>query len=482
MRRRHRRGASIGLDAIVVGAGPNGLAAAIELARAGRRVRVYEAAPTPGGGLRSAELTLQGFVHDVCAAVHPFAAASPFFRSVDWARRGVVWLQPEAPFAHPLDDGTAVVAGPSVEATAARLGPDRRRWRRVFGPLAGDLERLLPALLGPLLRIPRHPLALARFGLPALLPATRFARAAFETPAARAAFAGLAAHSMLRLDRAASAAFGLVLGTLAQSVGWPIARGGSGTVAAALAEELATLGGELWTGQRVDGLDALPPARAVLLDVSPREALRIAGSRLRGWERGWLGRYRYGPGVFKIDWALDGPVPWAAPGVETAGTVHLGGRLEEIAAAEAAVAAGRHPERPFVILVQPSRLDPSRAPAGRHTAWAYCHVPNGSPVDMTRAIEAQVERFAPGFRDRILARHTIDAAGMERYDGNYVGGDIGCGLVDLRQLLVRPLPALDPYRLGPGLYLCSSATPPGPGVHGMCGWHAARSALRHELR
>ncbi len=476
------RSLAAGLDALVVGAGPNGLAAAIELAQAGRSVRVVEAAATAGGGLRSAELTLPGFVHDVCAAVHPFAPISPFFRAHNPARHGVEWLHPEAPFAHPFDDGTAVIAGTSVEVTAARLGRDRRRWRRVFGPLAADLERLLSALLGPLLRRPRYPLALARFGLLALLPATCFARAAFETAPAQAAFAGLAAHSMLRLDRSPSAAFGLVLGALAQSVGWPVARGGSGTVAAALVEELVALGGELTTGHRVESIAELPSARVVLLDVAPREALRIAGPRLGGWQRRWLQRYRYGPGVFKVDWALEGPIPWSAPGVEGAGTVHLGGRLEEIAAAEATVATGGHPERPFVILVQPSRFDPSRAPAGRHTAWAYCHVPNGSTVDMTVAIETQVERFAPGFRERIMSRHTIDAAGMERYDSNCVGGDIGGGLVDLRQVFFRPLPSSDPYRIGSGLYLCSSATPPGPGVHGMCGWHAARSALRHELR
>ncbi len=370
----------------------------------------------------------------------------------------------------------------SVAVTAAGLGRDRRRWTRIFGPLAADLERLLPMLLGPLLRVPRYPVALARFGLPALLPATRLARAAFETPAARAVFGGLAGHSMLRLDRSPSAAVGLVLGLLAQTVGWPIVRGGSGRLAAALVAELRDRGGELVTGRRIESLAELPPARAVLLDLTPRQALRVAGERLGRWERTAFRRYRYGPGVFKVDWALDGPIPWSAPEVERAGTVHLGGRLEEIAAAEAEVARGRHPERPFVILVQPSRFDPSRAPAGRHTAWAYCHVPNGSTVDMTAAIEAQVERFAPGFRERILARHTIDAAGMERHDGNYVGGDINGGLASLPQLLFRPLPSPDPYHVGPGLYLCSSSTPPGGGVHGMCGRHAARSALRRELR
>ncbi len=467
------------LDAVIVGAGPNGLAAAIELGRAGLRVRIHEASATAGGGTRSAELTLPGFVHDPCSTAHPLGIASPFFQSVDLGRHGLEWVHPDAPVAHMLAPDRAVLLERSLEETAAGLGRDGAAWQRLFGPLVHDVDRLLPSLLGPVVRPPRHPVALARFGVPALIPATGLARFAFREPAARALFAGLAAHSMVALGRPLTASFGLVLGMLAHAVGWPFARGGSGRIADALVAEAETLGVEIVTESRVTSLADLPPARAVLLDVTPRQVVAIAGDRLPAGYRRSLARFRYGPGIFKIDWALDGPIPWGDPAAGRAGTVHVGGTMGDVAAWEAAVAAGRMSDRPFVIVVQASRFDPSRAPAGKHTAWAYCHVPNGSTADMTAAIEAQLERFAPGFRDLVLARATKNAAEMEAYDANYVGGDINGGIQDWRQLIFRPDVRWDPYRTPvDGLYLCSSSTPPGGGVHGMCGSLAARSALR----
>jgi len=470
------------LDAVVVGSGPNGLAAAITIARAGRSVEVFEAAARPGGGTRSAELTLPGFIHDVCSSVHPLGVASPFMRSLDLEALGVDWVHPDAPLAHPLDDGRVAFLERSVDATAAGLGRDGRRWRLLMGPPARDVDRLLPALLGPVVRIPRHPIALARFGLPALLPATVLARRWFRTAPARAMFAGIAAHSMVRLEAPATSSFGLVLATLGQTVGWPVVRGGSERLADALVAELTSLGGTVRTGVRVDRLADLPPSRAVVLDTSPRATVQIAGGRMDGLTRRFAGRFRYGPGVFKVDLALDGPVPWRAPEVHRAATVHLGGTLDEIAAGESEVAAGRMPDRPFVLVVQASQFDRSRAPGAGETLWAYCHVPRGYDGDATDVIERQIERFAPGFRDRIIGRASMGPAAFEAYDANYVGGDINTGLGDLRQLVFRPWPAIDPYRVGSGLYLCSSATPPGGGVHGMSGWHAAQSALRHEIR
>jgi phytoene dehydrogenase-like protein len=477
MTRRGRGGD--GPDAIVVGAGPNGLAAAIELARAGRSVRIYEAADRVGGGTRSAELTLPGFVHDACAAAHPLGIASPFFRSLDLARHGLEWVHPEAPVAHALAPGRSVVLERDLGAMGEALGADARAWDRLYGPLVREWERLLPPLLAPVIRPPRHPILLARFGLPALLPATTLARLAFREPAARALFSGLAAHSMLRLGQPMSASFGLVLGLLAHAVGWPLARGGSGAVAAALEAEARSLGVEIVTGHRVEALADLPPARAVILDVTPRQVLAMAGDRLPSGYRRQLEGYRYGPGVFKIVWALGGPIPWRDPATARAGTVHLGGSMRDVAASEAAVVRHRHADRPFVLLVQPTLADPSRAPEGQHVAWAYCHVPNGSTTDMTAAIEAQVERFAPGFRDLVLARATRDALAMEAYDANYVGGDINGGIGDWRQLLFRPVVRWNPYTTPDrGLFLCSSSTPPGGGVHGMSGMLAAREALR----
>ena len=471
------------VDAIVVGAGPNGLAAAITLARAGRSVRVYEAAAEAGGGTRTAELTLPGFRHDVCSTILPLTLASPFFQTIDLAAHGVELIHPDAPIAHPLDGGRAVVVERSVSATASGLGgADGRAWRHLFAPLVRDADKIGSEVLRPVPHLPRHPLALARFGIPALRSTEGLARARFADEPARALFAGISAHSMLRLDRPLSASFGLVLATYAHAIGWPMIRGGAGALAPALVAELEAAGGEVVTGHRVTDVAELPAARAILFDVTPRQLVAIARVRLSGRARRGAERFRYGPGVFKVDWALDGPIPWTADGARRAATIHLGGTLADIAAGEAAVASGQHPDRPYVLLAQYEPWDTTRAPAGKTTAWAYCHVPGGSTVDMTARIEAQVERFAPGFRDRIIGRATHGPADLEAYNENYVGGDINGGGEDIRQLLLRPWPALDPYHVGDGIYLCSSSTPPGGGVHGMSGMLAARSALRHDLR
>ena len=465
-------------DAVVVGAGPNGLAAAITLAERGLGVHVVEAATDVGGGCRTAELTLPGFHHDVGAAVLPFGTASRFFRDLGTAGNGVEFVHPPVPLAHPLDGGDAILLERAVGATAAGLGADAARYSRVFAPLTRHAEDLLDQFLGPL-RPPRHPLQLAAFGVPALAPASLLARAMFRGEKARALFAGMAAHSIMSLDSPASASVGLVMGLVAHSVGWPVVRGGTGRLSAALAARLIELGGTIETGRTVSSLDDLPPSRLQLLDLVPRHVEAICADALPQRYRRHLRSYRYGPGLYKLDWALDGPIPWADERCSTAATVHLGSTFAEVVASERTVAAGGHPERPFVILVQPSLFDETRAPHGRHTAWAYCHVPNGSRVDMTARIEAQVERFAPGFRDRVLARHTMDTAALEAYDANLVGGDINGGLFSLGQLFTRPAPRADPYSTpNPRIFICSSATPPGGGVHGMCGWWAATSALR----
>jgi phytoene dehydrogenase-like protein len=469
-------------DAIVVGSGPNGLAAAIVLAREGLSVLVREAQPTIGGGTRSAELTLPGFVHDVCSAVHPMAVSSPFFRSLPLTSYGLEWIQPPLALAHPFDDGQPAVLDRDFEGTAATLDPDGEAYQRLLEPMARDWDALAQEILGPALHFPSRPFALARFGLQALRPASNLARSAFRGPRARAFFGGLAAHSIVALDQPGTSAIGLVLAAAGHAKGWPIPHGGSQQITEALASYLRSLGGTIEANSPVDAIESLPPARAVLLDLTPRQVLNIATKRLPSRYLQSLRRFSYGPGVFKIDWALNGPIPWRNPECSRAGTLHLGGSLEEIEAGEAAPWNAKDSERPFVLLTQPSLFDPTRAPAGRHTAWAYCHVPNGSTLDMTPAIEAQVERFAPGFRDVILARHTKNTAQLEHANANLVGGDIGGGANNLRQLLARPVLAFDPYRTpAKGLYLCSSSTPPGGGVHGMCGYHAARSALKNTF-
>lgn len=464
-------------DAVVVGAGPNGLAAAITMAQAGRSVLLIEAQAEIGGGLRSAALTLPGFIHDVGSAIHPFAVGSPFFGALPLAAYGLEWIYPPAPLAHPLDD-KAVLLERSVRATAGGLGEDDPAYTRLMLPVVRDWERIVPVFMGPP-RVPRHPLAAARFGTRAIWPARFLADHVFRTVGARALLGGLSAHGCLPLERPATAAFGMVLGALGHRVGWPFPRGGAGRLTDALAAYLRSLGGEIITGLPVENLDQIPPAGAVFCDVSPRSLLRLAGERLPAAYRRTLARYRYGPGVFKLDWALSGPIPWRAAACARAGTLHLGGTLEEIAASERAPWAGKCGTRPYVLLAQPSLFDPTRAPAGMHTAWAYCHVPNGSTVDMTDRIEAMVERYAPGFGARILARAATGPADLERLNANLLGGDITGGVSDLRQLFTRPTPSLTPYRTPlKGVYLCSASTPPGPGVHGMCGYHAARTALR----
>ncbi len=467
-------------DAVVIGSGPNGLAAAITIARTGRSVIVFEARDTIGGGARTKELTLPGFLHDVCSAIHPLGLASPFFRSLPLEEYGVDWIHPDAPLAHPLDDGTAMVLERSIEQTAATLCRDASAYQKLMTPLVKHWDIIENAFLGPL-RIPPllHSFALAPFGLRAVRSARSVAETEFKGERARALFAGMAAHSMLPLNRPPSAAFGLMVGVPGHVVGWPFPRGGSQHIVDALAACLRSLGGEIVTNFEVESLDALPDARAILCDVTPRQLLRIAGDRLPSGYRHQLQRFRYGPGVFKIDFALDGPVPWKAEACLRAGTVHVGGTMPEIAAAESAVWKGESPEKPFVLVGQQSLFDLTRAPDGKQTLWAYCHVPNGSTFDMTERIEAQIERFAPGFRDRILARHTLSAAELEQYNPNYVGGDINGGVQDFLQLFtrpaIRPVPYSTPVK---GLYICSSSTPPGGGVHGMCGYYAASAALR----
>ncbi|PYR56382.1 MAG: FAD-dependent oxidoreductase [Acidobacteria bacterium] len=467
-------------DAVVVGSGPNGLAAAIVLARAGRKVIVFEADRTIGGGARSAELTLPGFIHDVCSAIHPFAILSPIFRTMPLASHGFEWIEPPAMLAHPLDDGGAAIADRSVERTAASLGDDAAAYRRVFGTLEENWPRLEPTVLGQL-RMPRHPFVLARFGLQALRSAEGFAQRAFRDVRTRALFAGLAAHGMLPLDATLTAGFGLVLGATMHVAGWRLPRGGAQRLSDALAAHLRSLGGEIVAGTRVASLDDLPPSRAVLCDLSPRPFLRVAGHRLPASFRRRLERYRYGMGAFKVDWALDAPIPWRAPACARAATVPLGGTWEEVARSERDAWDGRTAARPFVLLVQPTLFDPTRAPAGRHTVWTYCHVPHASTADMLPAIEQQIERFAPGFRERVIAKSVMSPADIERHNPNLVGGDIGAGVSDLRQVFARPTwrTHATPVR---GLYLCSAATPPGVGVHGMCGALAAERALREVLR
>ena len=459
----------------MIGSGPNGLAAAIVLAQAGLRVTVFEAEPTVGGGSRSAELTLPGFVHDLCSAVHATALASLFFRTLPLAKYGLEFIHPPLEVVHPFDDGSAAIVERSVERTAALLGRDDESYARIFGGLQRSWPNLESSVLGPL-RWPQHPLAMAAFGMRALRSASGFANSAFAEERTRALFGGIAAHGLVPLDKALTAGFGLVLGVMAHMVGWVIPRGGAQKLTDALVAHLRALGGEVIANHRVTSLDELPRARAVLCDLSPRPFLKIAGARLPASYRRSLERYRYGMGVFKVDWALDGPIPWKAAECGRASTVHLGGTLAELELSEQQAWSGTAPDRPFVLLTQPTLFDPSRAPAGKHTVWTYCHVPGGSTVDMLPRIEAQIERFAPGFRHRILARSVMSPAGIEGHNANYVGGDIGAGIADLPQFFTRPTWRMYSTPVS-GLYLCSAATPPGVGVHGMCGYFAAQRAL-----
>lgn len=463
------------LKASVVGAGPNGLAAAIVLAQAGLRVDVFEAQATPGGAVRSMESTLPGFVHDFGSAVYPMGAGSPFFSSLPLEKHGLEWIRSPAPLAHPVDDGTAVILEHDLERAAARLGPDGKAWRRLLQPFVEHWPEFASEVLRPVLAIPKHPWLMARFGMSALLSAKVLARR-FEVDHTRALFAGLSAHSFLAIDEPLSGAFGMLMAVPAHAVGWPIVRGGAQSLTNALCSYLSSLGGRITTSSSVESLDSLSDYDLILCDITPRQLLTIGGQRLSDSYKRQLERFRYGPGVFKLDYALSAPIPWSASDCARAGTVHLGGSFDEIAASEKAVRSGQCAERPFVLLAQSSLFDPSRAPAGKHTAWAYCHVPNGSKIDMLQKIEDQIERFAPGFRKTILARHVSSPATMESMNANLVGGDISGGVIDLRQMVFRPTRKL--YATSaPNIYICSSSTPPGGGVHGMCGYHAAKLAL-----
>lgn len=468
-------------DAVVIGSGPNGLAAGITMARAGRSVLIIEAKDSIGGGSRSAELTLPGFTHDVCSTIQSWGMVSPFMRSVPFLEYGIRFIYSPAALAHPLDDGTAVILEGSLEATAARLEEDEGAYQKLMGPFLSDWEGLFSDLLGPLPLPPRHPLLMARFGLYGMRSAKGLVDSLFRGRRARALFGGTAAHAIQPLDQLPTAAFGLMLGISAHKTGWPVAEGGSQTLADGLGAYFKSLGGEIVTGWCVETMDELPRAGTYFFDVSPRQLSSIAGSRLPEGYRRRLARYRHGPGVFKMDFALSDPIPWKAKEAARAATVHLGGEFEEIAVGERAVWEGRIPERPFVLASQQTLFDPSRAPEGKHTLWAYCHVPNGSTADMSGRIIAQIERFAPGFRDCILAQKSMNAAEMEAYNPNYVGGDINAGVQDLFQLFTRPTISLQPYATPvKGIYICSSATPPGGGVHGLGGYHAARLALRNS--
>ncbi|MBB5440422.1 phytoene dehydrogenase-like protein [Pedobacter sp. AK017] len=464
-------------DAVVVGSGPNGLAAAIAMQQQGLSVLIIEGKAEIGGGLRSAGLTLPGFVHDVCSAVHPLAIGSPFFNTLPLQDHGLIYAFPDLAAAHPFDDGTAAVLGGSIEETAKLLGKDEQAYLKLIGPLLRDWPDIADDVLGPL-HFPKHPLAMARFGLNALTSATYLARR-FKTKAAKGLWAGMAAHAIQPLSNLSTSAIGLVLMAAAHLKGWPIPVGGSKEIANALSSYFIAIGGRIETGRYIKSLEELPAAKAVLFDVTPKQLLQIAGHKFSSVYKWQLERYRYGMGVFKVDWALDAPIPFTAAEARKAGTVHIGNTIEEISLSEKLSWQGKHAEKPFVLLAQQSLFDDTRAPEGKHTAWAYCHVPNGSQKDMTTAIEQQVERFAPGFRERILARHTMNTAQVEDYNPNYIGGDINGGVIDLGQIFTRPALRSSPYRTSAkGLYICSSSTPPGGGVHGMCGYHAAKRALK----
>lgn len=464
-------------DAIVVGSGPNGLAAAITMQQEGLSVLLIEGKNELGGGLRSAELTLPGFVHDICSAIHPLAIGSPFFNTLPLADHGLQYVMPDLAAAHPFDGGTTAVLSASITETAASLGKDEQAYLNLIGPVLRDWPEIATDVLGPL-GLPKHPLAFAKFGLKALPSATYIAKR-FQTKEARGLWAGMAAHSIQPLSNLSTAAIGLVLMTAAHLRGWPIPVGGSQEIANALTSYFISLGGRIETGHFVQSLDELPSAKTILFDITPKQLLKIAGHRFSSIYKWQLERYRYGMGVFKIDWALDEQIPFTALEARKAGTVHLGNTLEEIAMSEQECWKGGHSEKPFVLLAQQSLFDDTRAPQGKHTAWAYCHVPHGSTKDMTENIERQIERFAPGFRERIIGRHSMNTQQMEAHNPNYIGGDINGGVIDLGQIFTRPALRTSPYRTSAkGLYLCSSSTPPGGGVHGMCGFHAAKRALK----
>lgn len=464
-------------DAVVVGSGPNGLAAAIAMQQAGLSVVLLEGKNDIGGGLRSAELTLPGYVHDICSAIHPMAAASPFFKTLPLRDYGLQYIDPDLALAHPFDDGTAAILAKSVEQTAALLAEDKASYLKLIKPIVASWPGIIDDVLAPL-HFPKHPIDMASFGINALTSATQLVKK-FHSKEARGLWAGMAAHSIQPLSNLATSAIGLALIATGHTGGWPIPLGGSKKIAEALAAYFIALGGKIETNFYVRSLGQLPSSHTVLFDITPRQLLQIAGHTFSAVYKWQLERYQYGMGVFKVDWALDEPIPFTAPDCKKAGTIHIGNTFEEIADSEQLTSEGMHPERSFVLLAQQSLFDPSRAPAGKHTAWAYCHVPNGSQVDMTEAIEKQVERFAPGFRERILAKHVMNTRQIEEYNENYIGGDINGGIINLQQLFTRPALRFSPYRTSAkGMYICSSSTPPGGGVHGMCGFYAARRALK----
>jgi phytoene dehydrogenase-like protein len=466
-------------DAIVVGSGPNGLAAAITMQQAGVSVLLLEGKETIGGGLRTAEITLPGYLHDICSAIHPMAVASPFMSQLPLREHGLEYIYPDVAAAHPFDDGTAAVLKRSVEETAALLGEDETAYTKLIQPITKIWPHIAADLLGPF-HFPKHPLSMAQFGLKALTSAS-YLSGKFKTAKAKGLWAGMAAHSIQPLTNAATSAIGLVLMAAGHLKGWPVPKGGAASIAKAMAAYFVSLGGKIETNNYVSSVDQLPAAKAVLFDVTPKQLLQIAGGRFSPAYAKQLQRYRYGMGVFKIDWALQEPIPFRAQECRQAGTVHIGNTIEEIVESERLSSTGVHAEKPFVLLAQPSVFDATRAPAGKHTAWAYCHVPNGSTIDMTTAIQNQVERFAPGFKDLVLARHTFNTQQLEAHNPNYIGGDINGGIIDLRQLYTRPAMRWSPYTTpAKGIYICSSSTPPGGGVHGMCGYHAARKAL-HDV-
>ncbi|EAZ80395.1 phytoene desaturase family protein [Algoriphagus machipongonensis] len=465
-------------DAIIVGSGPNGLAAGIALAQKGKKIKIIEASDTVGGGARTKFLTLPGYKHDVCSAIHPMAMASPFFTTLPLEKYGLKWITPRFPVAHPLDNEPAVIMDLDIHKTASELGIDSAAYLKLFSPIIKDFNDLLPDLLGPFNPIPKSPIKVAKFGLNAIRSASSLVNSKFKGDRSRALFAGLAAHSIQPLDNTATSAIALVLGAAGHAVGWPLPEGGSQSLSNALAEHFTYLGGEIETGKMITSVDQLSEAKAVLFDITPKQILSIAENQIPKSYAKKLKSYRYGPGVFKLDLALDGPIPWKDENCSKAATVHIGGTFEEIAEAESQVFEGKHPEKPFVLLTQQSFFDQSRAPEGKHTVWCYCHVPNGSTRDMTQQIEDQIERFAPGFKDLILSRNKMNAADMQTYNPNYIGGDINGGIQDLRQLYTRPVNLFDPYRIpNTSYFICSSSSPPGGGVHGMCGYHAAQAVL-----